>query len=128
MEGHLMQRGKSKTWYLVFDTPAMEGHKRSQRWARIGKMSKTEAQERKRELLRHLDNGEWIEDRTLTVTGLLKTWLADNEHRIAGKTWEYYDMRIRLNLIPTLGSVPLSKLTPKHIVDAYAKIRAEKLR
>jgi len=90
-------------------------------------MSKAEAQEREREILRKVDDRNWTEDRAFTVADLLMTWLQDNEHRIAAKTWESYDSKVRLHIIPVLGEIPLAKLRPKHIVDAYAAIRAKGL-
>ncbi len=127
MEGHLSQRGKSKTWYLVYDEPTMQGQKRRQRWVRIGRMSKSGAQESAREILRQIDEGTWTDNRKRTVADLLNTWLKDNEHRLAAKTWEGYESKLRCHIIPAIGEIPLAKLKPKHVVDAYAAIRAKDL-
>ncbi len=55
MEGHLYQRGKSKVWYLLYD--ARNQRKRNLRSVRIGKMSKSEADAKKREILSKVDKG-----------------------------------------------------------------------
>jgi len=124
MKGYLRKRGR--VWYTTIELRRPDGE-RKQKCIRIGEMSKAEAQGREREILRAFDSGEWTDDRSLTVADLLKTWLEDNEHQISATTWEYYETNIRLHLIPALGTVPLSKLTPRHIVDAYAQIRSRGL-
>ena len=50
MEGHLYKRGKSKTWYLLYDLPKPHSDKRKQCSVRIGKMPKSHAVARKREI------------------------------------------------------------------------------
>ncbi|HTV72767.1 MAG TPA: site-specific integrase [Candidatus Acidoferrales bacterium] len=90
-------------------------------------MTKTEAQECERELLRKLDASLGVDDGSMTVARLLVTWLTDNEHRLAATTWESYESKARIHVLPLLGMVKLKNLKPKHIVDAYAKIRKKKL-
>ena len=57
MEGHLYQRGKSRIWYLLYDAPLSKGEKRNLRSVRIGKMSKSEADAEKRQILSKVDTG-----------------------------------------------------------------------
>jgi len=127
MEGHLVQRGKSRVWWLVFDVPKVRGERRRQRWVRIGRGTRSEAVRRKRETLREFDKGNWHENRDLTVGELLTLWLRDNEHRLQARTHEGYVSKVQCHLAPSLGSILVSRLKPTHVIQAYATARSKGL-
>ncbi len=125
MKGYLRKRGR--VWYSTVDLPRRPDEPRRQKCFNLGQGTKAEARKRERDLLRKFDDGTWERETEMTVGELLLTWLMDNEHRLAAKTWEAYDSKVRRHLIPALGSVPLKKLRPKHLVDAYAVLRTKGL-
>ena len=51
-------------------------------------------------------------------------WLAHVHSQISPKSHERYSEIIRKNIIPDLGAVPLTKLRPAQISQAYAKALA----
>lgn len=109
--------------------PRKNGEKRRQKCVRIGEMTKAEAQKRERELIRQYDTGEVADDRDLTVSNLLETWLEQNapsltsETTLSPTTYQRYQSIVRLHLIPGLGHIRLSKLTASHVAETYRSLR-----
>jgi integrase len=125
MKGHVRKRGS--VWYATVDLPRPVGAARKQKQVRLGKGTKAEAEARLREYLRPFDDGSYEPEAEMTVAELLSAWLRDIEHRIAAKTWEGYESKVRCHLTPALGSISLKKLKPQHIVSAYAAFREKGL-
>lgn len=119
MEGHLYKRGKSKTWYLLYDLPKPHGDKRKQCSVRIGKMPTSHAVARKREILRRVDQGTWQSAPSLTVEKFLTLWLDATRPRLAAKTHERYSSLVRLYVLPVIGQLRLANVEPKHLRQLY---------
>ncbi|MGC2362803.1 MAG: tyrosine-type recombinase/integrase [Candidatus Cybelea sp.] len=122
MEGHLYKRGRSKTWYLLYDLPKAHGDKRKQCSVRIGKMPKSHAEARKREILRRVDQGTWQSAPSLTVEKFLRLWLDATRPRLAAKTHERYSSLVQLYVLPVIGQLRLGKVEPKHLRQLYQSI------
>lgn len=124
MEGHLYQRGKSKIWYLLYDVPLPKGEKRNLRSVRIGKMSKSEADAKKREILSKVDKGMLRERAaSMSVEEFLTSWLDATRDRLAPRTAERYASIVNLHVVPVIGKVKLSKLQPEHLRKVYKSVR-----
>jgi len=119
MEGHLYKRGRSKTWYLLYDLPKAHGDKRKQCSVRIGKMPKSHAEARKREILRRVDQGTWQSAPSLTVEKFLRLWLDATRPRLAAKTHERYSSLVQLYVLQVIGQLRLGKVEPKHLRQLY---------
>lgn len=119
MEGHLYKRGKSRTWYLLYDLPKPHGDRRKQCSVRIGKMPKSHAEARKREILRRVDQGTWQSPPSVTVEKFLTLWLGATRPRLAAKTHERYSSLVRLYVVPAIGQLRLGKVEPKHLRQLY---------
>lgn len=123
MEGHLYQRGKSRVWYLLYDAPANKG-KRNLRSVRIGKMSKAEADAKKREILSGVDKGTTRDQAASTsVEAFLNSWMEATRDRLALRTAERYASIVKLHVVPIIGNVKLSKLTPEHVRKIYKAVK-----
>ncbi len=123
MEGHLYQRGKSKIWYLLYDAPLSNDGRRNLRSVRIGKMSKSEADAKKREILSKVDKGMLHERASSTsVEQFLNSWLDATQERLAPRTAERYASIVRLHIVPIIGNVTLSNLEPEHLRKIYRTI------
>jgi integrase len=120
VEGHLYQRGKSKIWYLLYDAPLSQGEKRNLRSVRIGKMSKSEADAKKREILSKVDKG-LVRERaaSMSVEQFLSSWLDATRDRLAPRTAERYASIVQLHVVPVVGNVNLAKLAPEHLRKVY---------
>jgi integrase len=58
-----------------------------------------------------------------TVGQFLERWLTLYARaRVAPKTYERYEEVVRLQLFPAIGGIPLSKLRPLHIQQAYNRV------
>ena len=124
MEGSLYQRGKEKTWYLRYDVPSPTGESRRQKNVRIGKMTKSDAEAQKREILRRVDEGTFQEVRRSTTVGeFLNDWLAATCDRLAATTHARYSDVVRRHVIPVIGKIRLSKVAPEHLRLVYHSVR-----
>ena len=72
-------------------------------------------------LIRSVDTGEHVDPSRMTVAQWLDLWLRALE--ISPKAQERYGEIVRTYLIPALGAVQITKLTPVQIQDAYANLR-----
>ena|SRR5579863_1990010 len=123
MEGHLYQRGKSKVWYLLYDEPA-NSSKRNLRSVRIGKMPKAEADAKKREILSAVDKGMVREHAaSTTLDAFLNLWMEATRDRLASRTAERYASIVKLHIVPVIGNVKLSRLTPEHVRKVYKAVK-----
>jgi len=78
--------------------------------------------------LEELEAGIRPPDALLTVGEWLDEWLATSQDRLAARTYESYGDTVRLYIRPTLGAIPLSRLSPGHISRLLAtKARDPKL-
>jgi integrase len=127
VEGHLYQRGKTKAWYLLYDVPVAPDEKRRQRNIRIGRMPKAEAEARKRELLRRIDEGLESKPVALNTGEYVAGWLESVSHSLAAKTHERYASLLRKHVIPVIGGIQLGRVTSDHIEMIYSRLRAKGL-
>jgi integrase len=74
-----------------------------------------------RRLLRALDTGEHVDPTRMTVRQWLLTWLGAVSTEISPKSHERYLEIVENFLVPALGNLPLVKLAPSHIQEAYNK-------
>src|SRR6266568_2773567 len=72
-----------------------------------------------RHLLRTLDTGEHVDPTRLTVRAWLTHWLDTVRQEVSPKSHERYAEIINNFLTPALGNLPLTKLAPSHIQEAY---------
>ena len=66
-----------------------------------------------------LDTGEHVDPTRMTVRQWLTTWLAAVRIEISPKSHERYTEIVENFLVPALGNLPIAKLAPAHIQDAY---------
>jgi integrase len=73
--------------------------------------------------LRDYDKGLPItRDERQTVKGFLTTWLEGKEATLdSPRTWDRYEEHVRLHLIPSLGRITLTKLTPQDVQRLYTE-------
>lgn len=130
MKGFLRKRGN--VWYTTFDLARLPGQPRRQKCIRLGRMSKAEAQERERQVLRRYDEGSFAAESTKTVGDLLDAWLTElkptvKSQTISPTTYQRYASIVKLHLKPHLGTVSLRRLSGGDITAAYGRVRAKGL-
>jgi integrase len=116
--GSLRQRSPG-SWQLKFDIGAdvVTGRRRV-RYATV-RGSKRDALQELRRLLGAVDQGNYVDPGKLTLGAWLVRWLAETRHTVSPKTFERYDQIVQQHLVPALGDIALSKLSPMHIQGYY---------
>lgn len=119
MAGCTRRRGNK--WVIIVDLPRGEGEPRRQKWF-SGYDTKREA---KRDLARiqaEIYSGMFVEVTNMNVAEYLRHWLiAYASVNVSAKTLEGYTQLVEQRIIPELGNVPLSRLTPVAIQTFYSK-------
>ena len=99
-----------------------EGTRRSVYSSRPGRAGAREAAAKRDEALRRASLGI-VGDPRLTVGDLLERWLTDVAAiKLRPSSLERYRGIVRGQLVPALGRVRLSALTPQHVAQAYAEL------
>ena len=116
--GHIRQRS-SKSFEIRYSLGADKatGKDRYATATVIGTRKDAERELRRR--LRTLDVGEHVDPNRITLGKWLAGWLATVRGEVAPKSYERYAEVVDGYLTPALGNLPLSKLTPTHIQNAY---------
>src|SRR5262249_11849960 len=116
--GHIRQRsaGSFEIRYSLGTDPAT-GKRRMATTTVKG--NRRAAEKELRRLLRTLDTGEHVDPSAMTVREWLTTWLDAVHAEVAPKSHERYSEIVRHFLLPALGNLPLAKLAPSHIQQAY---------
>lgn len=111
-EGTIRKRSDGR-WEAMLTIVGPDG--KSRRKSLYGKTQR-EAREKLTAALRMLDQGETLPTDRQTVAQFLVRWLADViKPNKAPSTYRVYEGLARLHLIPALGHIQLSKLTPQHV-------------
>ena len=124
MKGHIRERSPGH-WAIVIDARDESG-KRKRRWFSF-RGTKREAQRRCAELIAETRGGAASSPERMTVGEYLNRWLDHQRHLVSRASHERYSQAVRTNLIPLIGNVPLAKLTPMRISEAYAAMMAKGL-
>jgi integrase len=119
--GHIRERspGSYELRYSLGTDPATGKRKMATATVRG---SRKGAEKELRRLLRSLDTGEHVDPTRMTVREWLAAWLAAVRDEVSPKTHERYGELVRHFLLPALGNLPLPKLAPAHIQEAYTSL------
>ena len=116
MKGHIRERSPNH-WAIIIDD--RQSGKRKRRWhSFVG--SKRQAQIECSRLVAQLQNGSAIEPNKLTTSIFLDQWLDYVRPTVSAKTHERYELIVRANIKPAIGSIKLAKLQPMQISAAYS--------
>src|SRR3954468_2589129 len=116
MRGHITKRGKDRNgkdkYYVVVDIGVDEHGKRKQKWL-SGFRTKADAERALTKVLGELGAGQYVDpQRTPLGSYLLDEWLPARAAQIRPTTSESYRDLITRHVLPSLGRVPLARLTP----------------
>ncbi|MSQ17876.1 MAG: site-specific integrase [Dehalococcoidia bacterium] len=125
MRGTITQRSKG-SWTIVLDVgrdPATG--KRQQQWLTV-RGTKREAEKKLAELQHQLNTGDYLKPSGGNLGDFLERWLRDYAWpNLSPETAQVYDLICRVHLIPALGTLELSKVTPEVLQGYYAKALKE---
>ena len=107
-EGTIVKRADGR-WAaaIIFD-----GFRR--KW--IYGQTRRDVSDRLRKIRSDVAEGRPVMNERLTMAEYLNRWLYEvAKQRTRPMTWRGYEHLVRLHILPTLGRVPLAKLTPQHV-------------
>lgn len=123
MAGRVFKRGD--TWTYVVDVGANTTTNRKQRW-RGGFTSKKEADRALREVLHALDREAYVPNSRTTLADYLRNeWLPAVQPNLRPSTWNGYRNEMELNVVPSLGHLPLQQLNAVHFNRLYAYLLSD---
>lgn len=120
MKGHIIKRG-SKYSFVLDIGPHPETGERRQRWF-SGYKTKKEAQTELAKKITEINEGTFVEPSKTTLKKYLCEWLEIKKMSVQNSTYDVYKSCINAYIAPTIGMVPLSKLTVMHIQKCYKKM------
>ena len=124
MNGSIRKRGE-KSWELTIDVGRDATGKRLRKFINV-KGTKKLAQEKLRELLTSLDKGIPVSPGKITLGEWLEKWLAEYvTPNCRPKTRERYEGVIRRHIVPALGHIELTKLTPRDVQAFESKLSSQ---
>ena len=71
-------------------------------------------------LLKNIQDGLPVTADRETINQFAAGWLAVKKQSIKASTWRRYESLLRVNVLPMLGRVQISKVTPAHLQRLYA--------
>jgi len=89
--------------------------------------TRQEVARRLAEALRDQAKGLPIVGEKQTLAHYLASWLQTAKPTIRASTWERYEEICRVHIVPTLGSMPLSRVSAQHLNALYAAKLSEGL-
>ena len=124
MNGSIRKRSE-KSWELTIDLGRDADGKRRRKFVNV-KGTKTQAQQKLRELLSAQDKGVPIGAQKITFGEWLSKWMLEYVvPNTRQKTIERYEGLIQRHIAPVLGRIELTKLTPSDIQALEAKLTAQ---
>ena len=75
------------------------------------------------DLLVSIRTGSYLEPSTMSVAEWAALWLETARDRLKASTWQSYETKLRVHVLPTLGQVPIQRLRPTHLDSLYAELR-----
>src|SRR5262249_55259709 len=77
--------------------------------------SRQDAARKLSEALRDRDKGLLVTGGGQSLGHYLLSWLEVTKPTIRPRTWRRYEQFVRIHVLPTLGQLPLTKLTAQHV-------------
>jgi len=114
-EGAIYKRRDGR-WAGVVDLGYETGKRRRKSYYGA---TRREVQEKVAAALRARQQGLPILSDKLTLATYLVDWLKTAQSSIRPRTWARYEQYVRVHATPTLGRVPLAKISPQHLQHLY---------
>jgi len=118
MRGHIVKRGNNSYSIVLNQGFDPQTGKRKQQWISV-KGTKKDAEKRLSELLHQLDTGTFMKPGKTTLREFLERWLKDYRPNLSPRGFERYEGVVKIHLVPSLGSIPLTQLRPEHLQKLY---------
>ncbi|RAP23480.1 hypothetical protein C2W64_03096 [Brevibacillus laterosporus] len=70
-----------------------------------------------------LNKGTYIEPSKMTYIDFMHNWLEDKKTTVKARTLEFYSFLVERHILPTIGGMELSKITPRDIQSLYNSLK-----
>ena len=111
-EGSIRKRADGR-WEALLSV-GYDGRGRRNRQSFLGR-TRGEVQRKLDDARQRVAAGEAVADDRRSVAEFLEQWLEHAQQRVRPRTFERYEAIVRQHLIPELGQLQLSKLSPAHV-------------
>ena len=118
--GSIIRRGH--TYYIKYELRRGADGQRKTKMKACPSMNKKEAQASLAAIELKIRNGEYATSNH-TISSYLKEWLAYTRTSLAVSTASMYELIIHAHIVPILGNVKISELTPMHIQRFYSELQ-----
>lgn len=121
MNGSIYKRVgvRGTSWYGKYDFPDPVTGKRV--YKRVSAPTKKECESKLRAAIASVEAGKSLDEAKMTLREFVDRWLAAKEHTVRPATFRRYSDVMRQHVLPTLGSVRLTKLGAPHLQRLYAE-------
>ena len=119
MKGSIRERSPGH-WAIILDQRDPATGKRKRKWHSF-EGTKREAQVECSRLITAMKGGTYQEPNKITLGDFLSRWVDHIKSQVSPKSHERYAGIVNQNIKPALGAVPLTKLKPAQISEAYNK-------
>jgi integrase len=119
MKGHIRERSPGH-FAIVLDMRDPQTGKRRRKWHSFSG-TKREARIECARLVTEMKSGAYIDATRETIAAFLDRWIEHMQGQVSPRSLERYAELCRNNIVPSLGAIPLTKLQPAQISQAYAK-------
>ena len=121
MRGYTVKKGKQYYAVIYEGIDPATGRER-RRWIPAGS-KKGDAEKLVNDLVRRANAGELAAADRITLGDYLTSrWLPTQRSQLRPSTFDSYERNLKLHVIPTIGRVPLQKLTPEDLDSLYARL------
>ena len=121
LKGKPGQKPKFAYYAVIADGDKRKWHGDPDTGSGFTRREKAEA--RLQDLLVSIRTGTYLEPSTMTVAEWAALWLDTSRDRLKPSTWQSYETKLRVHVLPTLGEVPLQRLRATHLDSLYAELR-----
>jgi len=102
------------------------GRTRQQR-KRVYGRTREEAAKKLQDIQHQARTGTLRVDERVTMAQFSGQWLEEKRLTVKDSTWRYYELVMRVHVLPAIGQVRLSKLSTAHIQDLYTRMTSSGL-
>jgi integrase len=119
MKGSIRERSPGR-WAIILDQHDPVTGKRKRKWHSF-EGNKRAAQTECSRLITAMAGGTYLEPNKITLGDFLSRWLEHIKSQVSPKSHERYAGLVNQNIKPLLGAVPIARLKPAQISEAYSK-------
>lgn len=120
-EGTVYKRASDGMWVCALDLGTDETGKRRRKT--VTAKSKPDLIVKRRKLIRDIEDGISVTHSGMTVEAWLNKWHADiAKRRLKPRVWTGYGSQLKRHIIPAIGKVKLTKLTPAMVRAMHDRI------